>query len=110
MSTQNEGCEARRHFLKLSATAAAIVWVGGIPEVSRASELPHLSEDDATAKVLGYVEDASKTTDARFKTGQKCANCQLYTAGPSGYGPCQIFPGKSVNGAGWCSSYMPKKS
>ena len=110
MSTQNEGCEARRHFLKLSATAAAIAWVGTIPRESRASEPPHLAEDDATAKVLGYVEDASKSKDARFKAGQKCASCQLYTGGPSGYGLCQIFPGKTVNAEGWCSSYMPKKA
>jgi hypothetical protein len=102
--------ETRRHFLKMSLAAAVLTLTGGMSRRLWASELPHLAENDGTAKMLGYVEDATKTKDARFKTGEKCAGCELYTGEPSGFGACQLFPGKAVNADGWCSSYTPKKS
>lgn len=110
MAMNNTQCEVRRRFLKVSVTAATLVLSGGVPSWLFAAELPRLSEDDATAKMLGYVEDATKAKDSRFKAGQKCSNCQLYAGGPTGYGPCQLFPGKGVNADGWCTSYMPKKA
>ena len=103
--------ESRRRFLKAAAgTAAAAVVMGGLPRFARAADLPHLAESDATAKALGYVEDASKTTDAKRKAGDTCANCQFYSGGPSGFGPCQLFPGKAVSSKGWCVSHAPKKA
>jgi hypothetical protein len=104
--------ESRRRFLKAAAgtAAAAVVIGGGLPRFARAADLPHVAESDPTAKALGYVEDASKTTDAKHKAGDTCANCQFYTGGASGYGPCQLFPGKSVSAKGWCVSHAPKKA
>lgn len=106
-----EDTESRRRFLKLAAgTTAAAVVVGGLPRFARAADLPALSLNDPTAKALGYVEDASKTSNPKHKAGNECANCQFYSGGPTGRGPCQLFPGKSVHSKGWCVSYTAKKA
>ncbi len=103
--------ESRRRFLKVAAgTTAAAVLVGGMPRLLRAADLPHLSPDDPTAKALGYVEDASKTPNPKRTADAVCANCQFYSGGPTGYGPCQLFPGKAVNAKGWCVSHVNKKA
>jgi hypothetical protein len=107
----HEDNESRRRFLKLAAgTAAAAMLVSGLPRAAHADDLPHVSEDDPTAKALGYVEDATKTTNPKRKAGDSCANCQFYSGGPTGYGPCQLFPGKSVSAKGWCISHTAKKA
>lgn len=110
--SHDKDIESRRRFLKAAAgTAAAAVVAGGVlPRFARAADLPHVSESDPTAKALGYVEDASKTTDPKHHAGNNCANCQFYSGGPTGYGPCQLFPGKSVNAKGWCVSHSTKKA
>ncbi len=92
---------ARRQFIQLSAVAAAGCLVRPGQE-ARADDVPHLSEDDPTAQGLKYVNKS--TTD-----GQTCANCAL-VQGADGdeWRPCQIFPGKAVNAAGWCSVWAPK--
>ena len=103
--------ESRRRFLKAAAgTAAAAAVIGSLPRFARAADLPHVTESDPTAKALGYVEDASTTKDAKRKAGDTCTNCQFYSGGPTGYGPCQLFPGKSVSAKGWCVSHQPKKA
>ena len=103
--------ESRRRFLKLAAgTTAAAVLVGGLPRFARAADLPALTDADPTAKALGYVEDANKTTNPKRKAGDDCTNCMFYSGGPTGRGPCQLFPGKSVNAKGWCVSHSPKKA
>lgn len=109
MSNEKE-LQARRQFLKIATgTVAAAAVIGGLPRVARAADLPHVSPDDPTAKALGYVEDANATKDAKRKAGDTCANCSFYQ-GQAGYGPCQLFPGKSVNSKGWCVSHSPKKA
>lgn len=103
--------ESRRRFLKVAAgTTAAAMLVGGLPRFAFADDLPPVTEADPTAKALGYVEDASASTNAKHKAGDDCANCQFYTGGATGRGPCQLFPGKSVNAKGWCVSHSPKKA
>lgn len=110
MSKEQE-IESRRRFLKVAAgTAVVAAVVGGMPRLARAADLPPVSENDPTAKALGYVEDANKTTNAAHKPGDDCANCQFYSGGPTGRGPCQLFPGKSVNAKGWCISHSPKSA
>lgn len=110
MSGQKE-IESRRRFLKLAAgTAAVAALVSGLPRVARADDLPHVSEGDPTAKALGYVEDATKTNNPKHKPGDICANCQFYSGGATGYGPCQLFPGKAVNAKGWCISHTAKQA
>lgn len=110
MSNESD-TESRRRFLKVAAgTTVAAVVMGGLPRLSRAADLPALSESDPMAKALSYVEDAAKSTNAKRKPGDDCANCQFYSGGATGRGPCQLFPGKSVNAKGWCVSHAPKKA
>ncbi|MDN5923859.1 MAG: high-potential iron-sulfur protein [Xanthomonadales bacterium] len=110
MSEHDETTEPRRRFLKLAAgTAAAAFVAGSLPKLARAADLPHLTLSDPTAQALKYTEDASKVTDPKHKKGDDCANCMFYQ-GKAGatYGPCQLFPGKSVHSKGWCISHTPK--
>ena len=110
MSNEKE-VESRRRFLKVAAgTAAMAAVMGGVPRYARAADLPPLTVADPTAKALGYVEDANKTTNPKRVAGADCSNCQFYSGGPTGRGPCQLFPGKSVNAKGWCVSHAPKKA
>jgi hypothetical protein len=109
--SNEQDTESRRRFLKVAAgTTVAAVVIGGLPRFARAADLPPVTEADPTAKALGYVEDASKTADAKHKAGADCSNCQFYSGGATGRGPCQLFPGKSVNAKGWCVSHTPKKA
>lgn len=72
-----------------------------------AADLPLVTADDATAKALKYVDDASKSSAA--KPGSRCANCSLYQgASGSSQGGCLLFPGKAVKATGWCSSWTAK--
>ena len=53
---------------------------------------------------MQYTEDAKTAHTAQ--PGSTCANCALYQgANGSTQGPCQIFPGKEVKAAGWCSAW-----
>lgn len=86
-----------------------------VEESSAAAEevqLTPLAEDDAQAKALAYVEDATTTdtsVQVRYESGQECSNCVLFMPqGDAGRGACSIFPGRSVNSGGWCSVYAPK--
>ena len=102
---------ARRQFLQLSAVAAAGLVVHPGRE-AKASDLPHLSEDDPMAAAMKYTHDAS-TVDPSARNNpaadQTCANCAL-VQGADGdeWRPCQIFPGKAVAAGGWCSVWAPK--
>jgi len=66
-----------------------------------------LSVDAPEARAVKYVEDAKHAQSAT--PGSSCANCGLYQ-GPNGstQGPCQLFPGKDVKAAGWCTSWAPQ--
>lgn len=112
MSSKEQDTESRRRFLKIAAgTTAVAVVMGGLPRFARAADLPPVTSADPTAKALDYVEDASKSSNAKYKAGDDCANCQFYTGtNTTGRGPCQLFPGKSVNAKGWCVSHTPKKA
>lgn len=102
---------ARRQFLQLSAVAAAGLIVQPSRE-ARAQDLPQLSEDDPMAKAMKYTHDAS-TVDPSARNNpaadQSCSNCALVQGNDGdAWRPCQIFPGKAVNAAGWCSVWAPK--
>jgi len=102
---------ARRTFIKASAAAAAGAVVLPARDI-RAQDLPRLTEDDPMAQAMKYVHDAS-TVDPASRPNpaevQDCANCALIQ-GEDGaaWRPCQIFPGKLVAAAGWCSVWAPK--
>lgn len=69
-----------------------------------ASAQPLLTEDSPEAKGVRYVADATKAKGE--SSGNTCATCGLYQgATGSTQGPCQLFPGKDVKAAGWCSSW-----
>jgi hypothetical protein len=101
----------RRKFIQLSAVAAAGTFALSGRD-ARAQDLPHVSESDPMAQAMKYTHDAS-TVDAASRTNpaadQHCANCALIQ-GKDGdaWRPCQIFPGKAVAAAGWCSVWAPK--
>jgi hypothetical protein len=61
-----------------------------------------LDAADPMAKALAYVETSAKPD-------QKCVNCPQFQgkAGDSRAG-CNIFPGKTVAAAGWCSAWTKK--
>jgi hypothetical protein len=99
---------SRRRFFATAATGLGGIFVAGaLPQLAFADELPHLTLDDPTGKALNYTEDASKAP-APHQAGQNCANCNFYQGTATGYGPCQLFPGKAVNAKGWCSGYAKK--
>ena len=101
----------RRKFIQLSVVAATGGLLAGHRSVY-AADLPQLSEDDPMAVSMKYTHDAS-TVDPASRPNpaevQNCANCAL-VQGDDGaaWRPCQIFPGKAVNAAGWCSVWAPK--
>ena len=102
---------ARRQFLQLSAVAAAGLIVHPSRE-AQAQDMPQLSEDDPMAQAMKYTHDAS-TVDPASRNNpapeQNCANCALVQGNDGDtWRPCQIFPGKAVNAAGWCSVWAPK--
>ena len=102
---------ARRKFIQLSAIATAGYFIQPGREV-QAGDLPQLTVDDPMAQAMKYTHDAS-TVDPATRNNpapeQTCANCAL-VQGDDGdeWRPCQIFPGKTVAAAGWCSVWAPK--
>ena len=104
---------ARRRLLMLLAGVAAALPLGVSRLAHAAASTPHLALDDASAKSLGYTENAARIDPAKegtFKKGSKCENCALYQAAQAqgGYAPCAAFPGKAVKASGWCRAFAPK--
>ncbi len=92
----------RREILSLSA--AAIVsgpMLALTSQLANASEAPQVDPDGAQAKALSYTHTSAKPE-------QNCMNCQLYADADAAWGPCAIFPGKQVAGAGWCSAWVKR--
>ena len=108
----NDSCvQSRRRFLGMTLAVVGSTLLAGLyPRGARGADQPHVTPSDPTAKALGYVDDASTSKDPKHKAGDKCANCQFYSGGPTGFGPCQLFPGKDVSSQGWCISHTPKKT
>ena len=96
--------------MQLSAVAAAGLVVSPGRD-ARAQDLPRIEESDPVAQSLKYTHDASTVdpaTMANPAADQTCVNCALIQgADGDEWRPCQIFPGKSVNAAGWCSVWAP---
>ena len=83
-------------------------------KAAAASDLPHVAEDDPTARALRYVHDATtaERTDKGGTPGEKqlCSNCNFIRADSGEWRPCQLFPGKAVNENGWCASWFLKST
>lgn len=104
MPSQQQPEQSRRRFLKLASGVALIPML----DVQKpfASDLVPLGEKEPTAVALKYKmtqEEASKMPG--YKEGSRCDNCLHFQAGSKG---CNIFPGKSVEPAGWCAVWAAK--
>ncbi len=110
---------SRRRFLTIAvvATAAAPLALRSLSAEAAApaaapaaaKPLPKLLVTDATAKALGYAEDATKVKHAAFKPGSNCAGCNFFKgAKGAASGPCTLFPKNSVAAKGWCSAWAKK--
>ena len=106
---------SRRRVLRGLVSGLAALPTGALllhPRASSAQAMEQLPEDDPAAFALGYVHDAADVDVSkypRYEPGQICANCQQWRAGPDvEWGPCAIFPGRSVRNGGWCSVWVPK--
>jgi len=99
---------SRRRLLQKLALGVPLIPLAAYQlHVASAADDPLLSPGAKGATAVKYVEDASKAEGAI--PGSTCANCALYqghSGAPSG--PCQIFPGKQVKAAGWCSTWAPQ--
>lgn len=82
-----------------------------------AQDLPPVSESDPTAVALGYKHNIADIDAMRFPRrsteaggeNQFCDNCVFYTGEPGEeWGPCALFPGKSVAAKGWCNTWAIK--
>ena len=100
---------SRRALLQRVALGASLLvpLAIGVRRTARAAPAPLLSVSAPEAQAVKYVEDARAAPAAT--AGSNCASCALYQ-GPQGstQGPCQLFPGKDVKAAGWCSSWAPQ--
>ena len=98
----------RRRVLK--AAAAGVLAIPVVTLATRgtaiAEELPHLSEDDPTAKALNYVHDAANAPAGKRKDGTFCKNCNLIQGKEGTWRGCSIFPGRAVNENGWCAGWV----
>ena len=98
----------RRVLQSLSLTLPLLPLATATVKSAFAADSPSLLSTAAPeAKAVKYVEDATQAQGAI--PGSTCANCGLYQ-GKAGaaMGPCQIFTGKQVKAAGWCSSWAPQ--
>jgi len=104
---------SRRQFIRGGcATALAL---GGLSMSGTASaEGVKLTEDDATAKALGYKHDATTVDVVKYpkrgdEAGKKqfCNNCALFAKKEEGdWAPCSLFQNKLVSSKGWCSAWV----
>ncbi len=98
----------RRTFVIHSLLGTAVLASG---QWTQAADAQKVQESDPQAVSLGYKDDATKVDKAKFPkyaAGEKCANCQLYTAKGADNGACAVFGGKLVMAGGWCSAYVKK--
>ena len=98
----------RRRVLKAAAAGVVAIPLAALQTrgTAIASELPHLSEDDATAKALSYVHDAARAPTGKRKDGTFCKNCNLIQGKEGTWRGCSIFPGRAVNENGWCAGWV----
>jgi hypothetical protein len=101
-----EGMTRRTCLKNLALTLAVGVVVA---RRSPGAELSQLDVKDPAAVAVGYVDAASKVDRKKYPSyvpGSTCENC-LLLQGSAGapYRPCNLFPGKLVASAGWCSGW-----
>ena len=100
----------RRTFIKktLMITGAAVT-AAALPDVM--AMMPELKETDPEAKAIGYHSSAREVDSNKypnFEEGQRCSNCALAGFSSAIRKPCQLVPGKLVNGGGWCMKWVKR--
>ena len=100
----------RRRALKLALSSIAVVPLSSLllQGHALAGDLPPVAEDDPAAKGLGYVQDATTTTNPKRKPDEFCKNCNLIRSDTGELLACAIFPGKGVHQNGWCTAWVIK--
>lgn len=104
----------RRQFVTLPL--AAVVSVPFLAHIEPVAAQEMVNPEDAAAKGLGYVVDATTVDVEKFpkRAGsagatQFCDNCNFYSdAAATDAGGCTIFPGKLVADKGWCNAWVLK--
>lgn len=75
----------------------------GAPDPGESS---HLQPGDPVAQPFGYHLNAASVDVRQFPTykpGQRCGTCLMYQGkAHEAWGPCNLFPHRSVNADGWC--------
>ena len=99
---------ARRRLLRTIVLGVPLAALGVEPCArAAAAGAPLLDAASPEARAVKYVEDAARAGGAR--AGSTCAKCAIYQGAlGSAQGACQLFPGKDVRAAGWCSSWAPQ--
>ena len=103
---------SRRKLLRGAVASAALIPLVNLGTRSAvAADVDMVPLTDPTAKALGYVQDATTAAGRMDKAGtaaadQMCSTCALYQ-GDDEIGPCTLFQGRYVNGAGWCTAWVP---
>ena len=100
----------RRIFIKSTLLfAGAMMTLGALPDAD--AMMPELKETDPEAIAIGYYRNARKVDKNRYpnyQVGQRCSNCALAGFSSAMRKPCELIPGKLVNGAGWCTKWVKK--
>ncbi|MCZ8341738.1 MAG: high-potential iron-sulfur protein [Leptospira sp.] len=96
----------------ISAAFDSISASDEIDAVKTMDELKPISEEDPTAKALGFHHDAKNTNfqiypDRKKKVNayQVCGNCSQFSKGKDGYGRCNILTAGLVSNKGWCGAW-----
>ncbi len=98
---------SRRRLLRLALAVSLAPVAAGSRRSAFAAVPPLLAVGAPEAQAVKYVEDVRQASGAI--PGSNCANCGLYQgAAGSAQGPCQLFPGKQVKAAGWCTGWAPQ--
>ncbi len=113
MNDQSRMNKKRRMILGGMAALAGVPLLNTIFSAQAlAAGLPHLKDNDPTAKALHYHHDATKAPRADKPNmpakDQFCHNCMFVKSDTGTWRPCQLFPGKDVNANGWCASWTHK--
>ena len=94
------------------ATAEAQAQAQPAKPAGGGAQLPRLDPASPQAKALAYVHDGSKVdrkAHPNFRPEQKCNNCIHWTGKPTDpWAGCNLFPGRSVAGPGWCKVWAKK--
>ncbi|MCZ8129930.1 MAG: high-potential iron-sulfur protein [Steroidobacteraceae bacterium] len=117
----NDKTLPRRALLKGALGLAAIPVVAAVATAEAQAQaakpaggaaLPRLDPNSPQAKALAYVHDGSqidRKAHPNFKPDQKCNNCIHWTGKPTDpWAGCNLFPGRSVAGPGWCRVWAKK--